>query len=423
MFGDFFLFFAYNSLIIFLSVFSAFFIYGLISSRRRIQEFSCEEKKEINPVIREIMSLAKNKRRLAVLELKNQLYRQKIMKSIINSAIVDSLIKKEGCDVGRLTASLFLARKMPLPTEFVSLTANRISEVIFRCQRISDYLKEKANLNDLFLGVSGKYPYGNVSVLSGNIVLVFVCENSEDFASLLLPEIYSSGYYLEEEELARYISSIGGCFLKKTLDERMNGLVVVIKKNDLSMSAAYIHEVQHAINDLFCFGEKIKPLYNFDIFDDLFVGLFMDNIFYLKIICNRLWKLRLYAESRAKDEILSYLRCARYHRDIFRTLAKRKESSGSYDYLSTARKAIKDYFEIAGFSKDEKITMMVDEVLRHGYVKSLRSAVEACIMLEKAGFNRGEVIGILIDEPLSSWKKIAIRIRDAGGLDLLKDLW
>jgi len=320
--------------------------------------------------------------------------------------------------------SIYLSKKMTLPDDFVSLTVNRVTEVMFRCQRIIDYLKDKVNLNELFKGITGVYPAGKISVMSGNIALVFICEDNQDFCSLLLPGIYEMGCLLDDSEISRYFSSIGGCYIKKTINGKMDKLVIVIRKYDEIMTRfIYYHEVQHAINNLFCPEEDNISLDDFRILDDLFLGLFLDKKSFLKIIDLEFNSLRNRAEGLAKNELLSHLRNERYYRNIFRTLARSGEFSGSYDYLSRTRLLIKKVFNFVGFSKRDKVFLKIDSILRRDYIKTLRSAIEACIMLEKEGFSRGDLIGILIDKPLYSWKKIAKRIKDAGGLDLLKDLW
>jgi len=291
-------------------------------------------------------------------------------------------------------------------------------------QAVREARKKYPNDKKLFKACFGKEPRGVIEVMEGPMTLYFRCHNLKDFTWIYQEKCLDDE---KEQKIAKSdikkAKKIRGCSAPYCLIPSLENTITAESaggKPFVSPKArgTFKHEEQHAIKGLY----KEQQLRN------LMSGLVIEmpvvkkeiieefkNLKSPKTLVNYLKYRREYYENSAKNEILAFYKEGFSFKKIKEYLKEKKEC---YDYYNKhkrdLKKTLKEKLTPEIFNKNKRaIEKISEQVFVKEYKQEINKAINAMEELEKMGKSRNEIIYLLITEPLSRWKKLAERIKEA----------
>ena len=303
---------------------------------------------------------------------------------------------------------------------------NAFGEYMKKHNAVSDIRKKYPDDAVLYKAIFKKAPRGKVEVITGPMTLYFKCSNVVDYARIFsdapLQNREITAHDIDTANNSRGVSKstssvpgLEGCIIAEN-----TSLITSKYKNDPEMEAiqgihfeskgTQDHEEQHAIKKLFE--------------DEYFRKGAFDKISSAKNEKERLgavvktfrYDRERIADSRAKDEILAYFKENMLSKIIYDSLTKPKSAGGIYDYweeykLNTGERFRKEWKDML---KDQKIRPLIDEaekkVFKDEYHKLIENSIRNAYFLYHKGYTEEQVIGLLVNEPLSKWAKVVGRL-------------
>ncbi len=296
----------------------------------------------------------------------------------------------------------------------------------------------------LFAALFGVEPKGEIEVIEGPMILYLRLHDLEDYALARSSESLKNTPHVTPEMIEE-ASHSAGCMLPNVILPGLNGCVTLEnaqgKPFDEYSKEAYLHEEQHAINQLSDWKKQRNldtPLYSLEsarnAINAVEKGMAEGDAASLSLkkiekqkaeekLENALTQyFRVYREHnaegqyKAKDEILAYAKYGRSFEEVFAMLTSTKVENGLYDYLADKKCDSKDILRSAGFDEEtansfvQKADEIKARVFGPEYHALLREGLDAYEDLRKEGYKEEVIRAILLEEPLGKWKKIADRL-------------
>jgi hypothetical protein len=251
-------------------------------------------------------------------------------------------------------------------------------------------------------------PVGRVDLLFDPVSIYFVCYDIKDYA-LIYNSRNRDSLSVNDINTA---SLSGGVSINLPRPHWPAGLNVTIDNASKSPEGYYdkltrIHEEQHAIKKLFT-EQMIRQ-------DGLHELMHAENEEEIKDCLRRQMRYirEQFAESRAKDEILAYMKTGEKPIKVFSYLTDPK---GLYAFIDIEDEKI--FWDITiSKIKHKRMKEIIEEVVDEVYVKEYNKLIEdgiaSFVQLQVNGYLSKEVIALLINEPLSKWKKVVRRLLEA----------
>lgn len=301
---------------------------------------------------------------------------------------------------------------------------------------IEKIFSENSDPKDLYKTLFGAEPKGEIEVIKSPMTLYFRCHNLEDYARIFFQsKIMKEGDRPPAaEELEKAKNSSGVSIAAARILGLEGTLIAENAKGtiyDERAETTHIHEKQHAMKRLVTDAiETIDPIDPRDIGED--------EKKFKQELARRIEIRKACIEEAAKDEILAYMKAGHFSIEsgeitarILKTLLRKNEEGGLYDYFSEDRGAVlgtqvEKYAKIVLLPKEriEKIAKeLLDEIYdEKKYEQMIKSGMEAFVQLwrglreeNKDAHYKDKVIAFLVREPLGKWPKAVRRLIEARG--------
>ena len=369
--------------------------------------------------IQEILKAPKEERKEKLSIFKEKLAFQKVGLARVQDIMIDEIMRKpeenkeELYDMAVDLGSEFGMNERQKREEEVA-----IEKYVNLHKGIENILHKFPNTNDLFKELFFETPKGKVELVTGPVSLYFKCYDFQDYLSIF----YSNqrrhfgkkrDFTAEERAEAMECKAINIFSIshpgigRGVMAENDSG--IGRNPNEGEGAVIFTHEEQHAIHSLFdneIILDPSDPIQVKSVRQDFLDAETKEEK--EKILTNFFRQFRKNAEIFAKDEMLAHYKDG--HDDMaFEEITLPKEEGGGYDYLEEPRK-----FQYLWMKTDDETRAMTEKVVQktliEEYRETIAKGVEAVRKLEKAGFERGEIIALLTYEPLSKWDKVVERI-------------
>ena len=261
----------------------------------------------------------------------------------------------------------------------------------------------------------GIKPNGKIEVIEGPMTIHFRCFNPEDYARIRFQTFLRENDNNPKPDEISIAQMTGGVSIPYALIQELHGTITAENAktknfNSFRPLAIYDHEEQHAIKRIF--GDKIQK------------QTLIDEIMWAKTDEKKLLAIKRYlrfhreylAEESVRDEILAFVMEAAYSpKEVVGFLLRPKERGGLYDYLNDEIAKNKKEFTILrdalGYQFSKKtLDEIIDNIYKDEYRTRIQNGIDACMALQDSGYSREKVVGVLIHEPLSRWKKVVKRL-------------
>lgn len=322
----------------------------------------------------------------------------------------------------------------PLQKETILSIFNSYAE---KHNEVAAVRKENPDDSELFEELFKAKPKGKIEIVEGPMTLYFRCYELEDYA-VIHSQSFLSGNKVSEHDIKSAnmsqgcsistapIKGLEGCiiaenrFLMNKSFQAVEGFPKVYSsarnewidkeaaKEDIDAESekTRIHEEQHAIKQLFS-----ETLLRRNTFTELLAAktekdqeIWLSN--YLRYV------RQIIAEPRVKDEILAFFKEDSSPKDTYKNLVRSKKEGGLYDYLEVDESRMPSTFhyllKLESFKKLYSDTR--DKIFREEYHALIENSIRNTVFLKKNGYTKEQVIGLLINEPLSKWAKVIGRL-------------
>ncbi|MCK9352305.1 MAG: hypothetical protein WCT49_05935 [Candidatus Paceibacterota bacterium] len=373
--------------------------------------------------IREIVKVPKEERREKLEEFKEKLAFQQVGLARVQDIVIDEIRSKPD---GKADDFYDLAVEMGAEFGMNERQKKETGKIIDRYdilhKGVENIRKKFPNTNDLFKELFFAVPKGRVELIVGPVSLYFKCYDFEDYLTVFYSNQRSHhgkkrDFTEEEKKEAEGCKAINVFSMshpeigRAVMAENDSG----VGKNPKEGESAVIfaHEEQHAINSLF--DKEIldpnDPINVRNVRQSFLDAETMEEK--EKILMNFFRQFRKNAEAFAKDEMIAHYKDG--HDDMaFIELLTEKSRGGIYDYLEEQRKA--NYLWMKADDKTRALTeKTVQKILVEEYKNNINNASLAVYKMEKAGYEKEEIIALLTHEPLAKWGKVVGRVLESEG--------
>ncbi|MBI3633697.1 MAG: hypothetical protein HY226_05405 [Candidatus Vogelbacteria bacterium] len=282
-------------------------------------------------------------------------------------------------------------------------TLTTIEHYIALHEAVSTARKNFPNDPDLFKYLFNHEPQGKIEIKTGPIVIYVRCYDMRDFG-LAFRDNPSDDQPLSPVEML-HASLVGGKFLRNARQPELTGTLVIENGLQREDKAAFEHEEQHAIKNLFE-GEERESYFTGqeDIMNKKQASKMVQNF----LIIYR----KNHMETLAKHEILAYMKTGQSSQETYRDLTQPKKDGGIYDYAASYIPYLKELSQSwRPIFQDALTDELLRKVFEDEYWKVVASGCRAFNkLIEKVKLSRQDTVNLLTVEPLSKWEKLAERI-------------
>ena len=279
---------------------------------------------------------------------------------------------------------------------------------------IKNILESSKNTKELFNKIFGRPPKGKVEIIQGPMTIFFKCRDPKDFTYIVTGAFQQNREPTTDE--LNNAEKFAGQKINKTRVPELDGLIIVGKYHESTsplIKAAeedsYVHEEQHSIKELFESQVKLPNLK-----DEWFFRVKNGEKSGGESDLKRYFEYgRQQAEEIARDEILAYLKGDNFSaEEAYEVLAEDEH----YNKRMLEKKAemIDELNRIWGKDSTAIIKKTADLVFGEDYKSLIRDGIKAFDKLKKNGLSSEQTIAILIQEPLTRWKRVANLLSDAA---------
>lgn len=298
--------------------------------------------------------------------------------------------------------------------------------------------KYKYNAREVFKAIYKKYPVGEVEIRKGVLSIDFICDEEDDYAV-----VYSGDFGEEKDESKiKEINKIKeqskhslGCFTHKSprnIPQLENSIIGAIRYSKdiygILLEETIKHEELHSINSLYK-GKFFDAPYSFSMEGFKFLDKIdkKDKEEQIKEVKNfiKSWvreSLSFYFEY-LKDEIMAYsLEGSNMSVDLITNILsiknpkiKSQKDSELYNYfdVNDFGNAVSENIKLSGglnITDRNSLENFTKEYVMSFYAKKIQRGAQAIRGMQELGLDDQSIIGLLMSEPLESWRKIYVLI-------------
>jgi len=373
-------------------------------------------------VIREILKAPKEERRTKLAEFKEKLAFQRVGLARVQDIIIDEIRHKPE---GKMDDFFDLATEMGAEFGMNNKQRRDTWEALSKYERqhkaVLKIQKEFPKDKDLFRQLFGVQPKGEIEIITGPVSIYIKCHNIEDYMAVCFHEKRKgSGKkrdFTEEERKEAWDS--GAINIYSTAYPNIGWAITAENTEKIKLPGTldkdshqkFVHEEQHIIKSFFDKEDLLdpgSPGIQFSVRKNFLAAETEEEK--EKILGDFFRMFRHNAEYQAKDEIFAYYKDGRFDRIEGELLTPKKEG-GIYDNLEEPKKA--NYLWLRSSDEIRALTKrVVDRVLVDEYKEIIISGTGAIQKMEKAGYEKEEIIALLTHEPLAKWGKVVGRITE-----------
>ncbi len=379
------------------------------------EERKTEEKgKKVNPHLKAelevIKQLPKEERRSRIQELKEKIVEQKLGIAKMQEKFTEIIHRESKMPIKDLgiileTALEQYAKEYSLDDYQKNVSREVIGRFLEKHKAIERVSEAFPDDTEMFTALFGRKPNGKVKIRTTPAMIYVQCFNPYDYAYLATEEFIKSEDLTEEK---RQIAAMAyGVAIRGSKLPSVKGLLAAenssragIKYGEDPKRDIFDHEEQHVIKRLFD-EEKLHDLEK--------MGSEMTARQFQERFSENLRNMREDAADRhVKDEILAFFKGGTAKDVIYRQLTE----NPTYDYLKPLRaryanpspRIYKKYVPLVEES--------VEQILVEEYHKMIENGINAVMKLERLGYSKDQIIGLLINEHLVRWQNLAHRISE-----------
>lgn len=367
--------------------------------------------------LNKLKSMPKNERRVAIVEFKEMIIKQKAGLAETISRLYADIQANSDLSAAELMGDVMLNAA---EYRFTDVQINNFKKALDDYEKKHQIIKKYINKSpeEIFVSCFGQAPIGALDVKYGPLTISIVCENELDFAR-------ARNWHLDMptnmgmEDIVKITNSwhSDGSAFNQVLNDELNGIVTIARKKDDPghQEVIEVHEEQHQFNNLF------QPEKRNHIFEDIIEekrGQAGVETQVLRII--RFDKEYLGIDNRIRDEALAYYKDGRSADDIYQTLI----GSRLYDYPQQYKDALLKFpkriaenvtkydmrlGEQPAAITEERVKELMDDYFSSGYKEDIRRWTNSIKVLESKSYTREEIVELLFPFAISEWPAIARR--------------